>query len=130
MARNTRIFSDIDLNFLAHPVSGDVSRRTDVDAIKASVRNLVLTNNFERPFHSEIGSQIQSLLFEQATPLLPILIEKAIEQTITNFEPRVILTDVSAQLSADTNSIHVSIEFSILNIATIQTVNLILIRTR
>ena len=64
MARSTRTFSDLDLNFGMHPVTRDVVLKYDDQAIKAAVKNLVLTQNYERPFHSEIGSQIRGLLFE------------------------------------------------------------------
>lgn len=130
MARNTRTFSDLDLNFLANPVTKDINKRLDEQAIKASVRNLIMTANYEKPFHPEIGSPIKSLLFELSTPLLPILIEKAIRQTIDNFEPRVNLTDVSARLSDDNNAVYVVVEFTIINTSTVQTVNLTLNRTR
>jgi len=130
MARNTRTFTDLDLNFLAHPVTKDVTTKVDEQAIKASVRNLILTSNYEKPFHPEIGSPIKSLLFEPATPLLPILIQRAIHQTIDNFEPRVQLTDVIANLSPDSNSIYVTIEFVIVNTTRPITIDLILYRTR
>jgi hypothetical protein len=130
MARNTRTFTDLDLNFLAHPVTKDVTTKVDEQAIKASVRSLILTSNYEKPFHPEIGSPIKSLLFEPATPLLPILIQKAIHQTIDNFEPRVQLTNVIAKLSEDSNSIYVTIEFIIVNTTKPIIVDLILSRTR
>jgi phage baseplate assembly protein W len=130
MARNSRTFTDLDLNFLAHPVTKDVTTKIDEQAIKASVRNLILTANYEKPFHPEIGSQIKSLLFEPATPILPILIEKAIHQTLDNFEPRVNLTKVTANLSEDTNSVYVTIEFTIVNTTAPQSINLVLTRTR
>ena len=69
MARNTRTFTDLDLNFFAHPVTKDVTTKIDEQAIKSSVRNLILTSNYEKPFHPEIGSPLKSLLFEPATPL-------------------------------------------------------------
>jgi len=130
MAHNTRTFTDLDLNFLAHPVTKDVSTKTDEQAIKSSIRNLVLTSNYEKPFHPEIGSQIKSLLFEPATPMLPILIKKAIEYTIYNFEPRVNLINVDAVLSEDENSIDVTVEFVIINTSTPLALDLILYRTR
>ena len=122
MARNTRTFTDVDLNFLAHPVTKDVTVLHDVQAIKGSIRNLVLTANYEKPFHPEIGSPIKSLLFEPATPLLPVLIQKAIHQTIDNFEPRAKVINVKANLSPDNNAVYVSIEFQIVNTTVIQTV--------
>jgi phage baseplate assembly protein W len=130
MARNTRTFTDLDLNFLAHPVTKDVTTKVDEQAIKASIRNLVLTSNYEKPFHPEIGSPIKSLLFEPATPLLPVLIKRAIQQTIDNYEPRVRLLDVNVNMSPDTNSIYVTIEFVIVNTSVPLIVDLILIRTR
>ena len=130
MARNTRTFTDLDLNFLAHPVTKDVTAKTDEQAVKASIRNLILTSNYEKPFHPEIGSPIKSLLFEPATPLLPVLIKKAIRQTIENFEPRARLTDITANLSADNNDVYVTVEFTLINTTTPISVNLVLNRTR
>lgn len=130
MARNTRIFSDLDLNFTAHPVTGDVTRRFDENAIKTSLKNLILTSNYERPFHSEIGSPIKRLLFEPATPMLEALITKAITDVVNNFEPRVILIDVTSQVSEDSNSVNVSIEFKIINTERPLTLDLVLERTR
>ena len=113
MAQISRIFSDLDLNFLAHPATKDVTKVSDERAIKASVRNLILTSNYERPFHPEIGSPIKTLLFSNASPLTSILIERAIYQTVQNFEPRVSLTSVMAKLSPDNNTVYVTIEFRI-----------------
>ena len=130
MAQISRLFTDLDLNFRAHPATKDVTTVVDEQAIKASVRNLILTSNYERPFHPEIGSPIKSLMFENASPITALLIERAIHQTIDNFEPRVALTNVKANFSPDNNAVYVTIEFRILNIATIQSVSLILNRTR
>lgn len=130
MARNTRIFSDLDLNFTAHPVTKDVTRRFDENAIKTSLKNLILTSNFERPFHSEIGSPIKRLLFEPASPMLEALITKAITDVVNNFEPRVILIDVTSQVSEDSDSVNVSIEFKIINTERPITLDLVLERTR
>lgn len=130
MARNTRTFSDLDLNFTKHPVTKDVVRKFDEEAIKAAVKNLVLTQNYERPFHSEIGSQIRGLLFEPATPMLGIMLKRAIADTIINFEPRVRLDDVLITVSPDNNEVYVSIEFTIINTTRPVTVDLILTRTR
>ena len=97
MARNTRTFTDIDLNFGKHPVTHDLNVVYDVQAIKGSIRNLILTSNYEKPFHPEIGSPVRSLLFEPDSPLLSVMIEKAIRQTLDNFEPRVQVIAVTAK---------------------------------
>lgn len=130
MARNTRTFSDLDLNFTAHPVTGDINIRYDADAIKASVKNLVLTQNYERPFHSEIGSPINSLLFDLTTPLLVVSLHRIITDLINNHEPRVNLTEVGVNVSPDNNSVYVSIYFTILNTQNPIKLDLILERTR
>ena len=130
MARNTRTFSDFDFNFTKHPATLDVAMKYDEEAIKASVRNLVLTQNYERPFHSEIGSQIRGLLFEPATPMLNIMLKRAITDTIISFEPRVELLDVKVVMLPDDYRVDVTIYFRIINTTRPIQVNLILTRTR
>lgn len=130
MARNTRTYTDLDFNFLPHPRDGDVTTRSDEEAVKQSIRNLVLTRNYERPFRSYIGSQIMNLLFEPISPLLTNMIEKAISDTINNFEPRAVLLGVAVKASPENNSLYVSVTFKLKNTSTPVTVNLILERTR
>lgn len=128
--RNTRTFSDLDLDFIAHPVSGDITKKYDEYAIKQSVKNLILTNHYERPFHPEIGSQITGLLFENWSPMLQSVIRQSIINTITNFEPRVKLIDVNVYQRSDENSVDVTITFSIINTETPITIDITLERTR
>lgn len=130
MSRNTRIFSDLDLNFTSHPVTGDVSMRYDENAIKASVKNLIMTKNYERKFHSEIGTPISGLLFDLATPLLGITIQRVITDLINNFEPRVKLINVRVDVSPDNNSVYVTVIFNILNTQRPITLDVVLERTR
>ena len=130
MARNTRIFSDLDLNFTAHPVTGDITRRYDENAIKASIKNLLLTRNFERPFHSEIGSPIRSLMFELPGPMFDVMLQRAIIDVINNFEPRVQIIDVRVNDAADLNSVYITLEFKIVNTERPITLDLALERTR
>ena len=108
----------------------DLVKKYDDQAIKTAVKNLILTNNYERPFHPEIGSQVNALLFEPATPLLKAVLEKTIRNTIENFEPRVNLTDVQVDVDGDNNRVNVTIDFRILNTQTAQTIELALERTR
>lgn len=128
--RNTRKFSDLDLNFIAHPISGDVSKKFDEYAINQSVKNLILTNHYERPFHPEIGSQISGLLFENWTPVLQSVMRQSIINTITNFEPRVQLIDVVIYDRSDNNAVDVSITYKIVNTETPVTLDITLNRTR
>ena len=128
--RNTRIFSDLDLNFDAHPVNGDIVKKYDENAIKQSIKNLILTQNYERPFHSEIGSQIKSLLFELPTSMTASLVKRQIIDTITNFEPRANILDVTVLLDSQNNGIYCTIVFTVLNTTTPVSVDLFLERTR
>ena len=130
MARNTRIFSDLDLNFTAHPVTGDITRRYDEDSIKQSVKNLLLTRNYERPFHSEIGSPIRQLLFDLPGPMFNIMLQRAVIDVINNFEPRVSIIDVRVDDYSDSNEVYITLEFKIVNTERPLTLDLALERTR
>jgi phage baseplate assembly protein W len=130
MARNTRIFSDLDLNFTKHPVTKDITRRYDDNAIKQSVKNLLLTRNFERPFHSEIGSPIRQLLFDNPGPMFNVMLKRAVIDVINNFEPRVNIIDVRVDDYSDRNEVYVTLEFTIVNTERPITLDLALERTR
>lgn len=115
MAKNTRTFTDLDLNFTAIPVSGDVACKYDEYAIKQAVKNLVMTQNYERAFHPEIGSQVRGLLFEPFSPLTRAMLEQAITNTILNFEPRVRLLGVEVDFDNDNQTANITITFTIIN---------------
>lgn len=128
--RGTRVFQDLDLNFTPHPVTGDIVRKYDEAAIKQSLRNLIQTRNYERPFHSEIGSPVRALMFEMVTPLTALSVKRAVIDVINNFEPRVELQEVETIISPDSNSLYVSITFNIINTEKPITLDLLLERTR
>ena len=131
ISRNVRQYRDLDLFFGRKPVSGDVNILTDITNIKRAVRNLVLTNIYEKPFHPEIGSGVRDLLFENMTPLTSIILSKKVEEVIENFEPRVRLMSVSARPDLDRNIYEMTIEFFIKNAPTeLVTVDVFLERLR
>lgn len=130
MSRNTRTYSDIDFNFLPHPRTKDVTVKYDEEAVKQSIRSLIMTKNFERPFRSSIGSQVNALLFEPVSPLVSLMIEKSIRDAIYNHEPRVDLLDVKVAYTPENNGVYVTVYFKLKNTQTPLTVNLILERTR
>jgi phage baseplate assembly protein W len=130
ITRTTQIFRDLDLAFAAHPNTKDVVRKRDGDAIKQSVRNLILTNYFERPFHSEIGSPVRSLLFELATPMTVHSMKRGIIDVIENFEPRVRLDDVIIIMNEDDNSCNITIQYTVIGLQTTQQLDITLERTR
>tara|TARA_B100000287_G_scaffold427564_1_gene477395 strand:- start:646 stop:1071 length:426 start_codon:yes stop_codon:yes gene_type:complete len=111
--RTSRTFKDLDLDFGLNPVTKDVNKLTDAEAIKRSVRNLINTNNYERPFRPEIGSGIRGLLFEPMTELTAHFLQVKIAEVLNEYEPRVILSDIKVRSERDRNSYGVSIEFII-----------------
>jgi phage baseplate assembly protein W len=96
-------------------VKGTLTPLTDVAAVKRSVRNLVMYNHYEKPFHPEIGSGVRDLLFENMTPFVSNTLRKLIEDTIINFEPRVRLAEVAVNPNFDNNQYEVTVEFYIEN---------------
>jgi phage baseplate assembly protein W len=116
--RAAQLYSDIDLFFGPKTGTGDVNRVTNFTAVKRSVRNLVLTNFYEKPFHPEIGSGVRDILFEPMTPITAYVLTMKIEDVIENFEPRARLMGVRAQPNLDNNAYEVSIEFYVVNAPT------------
>jgi phage baseplate assembly protein W len=128
--RIVKEFSDLDLMFQAHPYTSDVNRKFNLDAIKASVKNLILTKNYERPFHPEIGSQVTQMMFENYTPAIKNAVERSIMTTIERFEPRVRMISVELIENQDTNEITVEIVFAPKNVDTPITITQTLGRLR
>ena len=116
--RAAQIYSDIDLFFGPKVGSKDISKLTDFTAVKRSVRNLVLTNFYEKPFHPEIGSGVRDVLFEPMTPVSAYVLTMKIEEVIENFEPRARLIGVRAMPNIDNNAYNVTIEFYVVNAPT------------
>ena len=116
--RVNRIYSDLDLDFTRNPVTSDIVKLQDVDAVKRSVKNLIQTNHYERPFHPEIGSDIRGLLFENMTPLTALNLERKVIEVLVNFEPRAKIVDVIAQPQEDANRYHIQISFYVIGIST------------
>lgn len=124
------LFSDIDLNFTKHPLSHDVSIKTNVQAINQSMKILLLTMYYERPFHSDIGSPIRQLLFDPVTPMLQVLLNRQIEQVLQTYEPRITIQSINVYLNPDNNSIEITIYYVVLNTSAVQSFDIILERTR
>lgn len=110
-----RSYNDLDLDFINHPVTQDVSVKVDDEAVKRSIRNLVFMNRYEKPFHPEINSGIRALLFEPLTPLTSIRLRQQIRDTIINFEPRAELLQLAIQEFPKENAYKVSILFRVKN---------------
>ena len=118
IARNVRQYTDLDLFFGKKSSNSDVQDITDIKAVKRSIRNLVLLNHYEKPFHPEIGSGVRDMLFEPMTPITANILARKIEDVIENFEPRAKLIGVRAQPNLDRNEYEVTIEFYVVNTPT------------
>ena len=116
--RAAQLYSDIDLFFGPKIGSKDISKLADFTAVKRSVRNLILTNPYEKPFHPEIGSGVRDMLFEPMSALTAHVLTRQIENVIENFEPRAKIIGVSAQPNLDRNEYQVTINFFVLNAPT------------
>lgn len=108
-------FVDLDLDFTLNPITKDVSLKFNDEAVKRSIRNIVLTNSGEKPYVPEFGGNIKASLFENFTPLTVVTLKGQIETAIRNFEPRANLLKVEVTERIDSNELIVSIVFSILN---------------
>ena len=109
--RVTRIYSDIDLDFMRNHTTSDLTKLEDVEAVKRSVKNLIQTNHYERPFHPEIGSDVRAMLFEPMTPLTALNLQRKVAEVLNNFEPRINLQQVLASPDLDRNSYALKILF-------------------
>ena len=109
----TYTYSDLDLNFGIHPVKKDLVTKKDENAVAFAIRNLILTNHYERPFNPELGSNVRKLLFEPVSVFTASDLQKMIEQTIANFEPRARVRKVDVIPNEDNNAYDIRIEFFI-----------------
>ena len=118
ISRNVRQYSDLDLFFGKRVVGSDVNKVTDVQAVKRSVRNLILLNTYDKPFHPEIAGGVREMLFENMTPIVAQIIARKVEDVIENFEPRARLVGVRAIPDLDRNAYELSIHFYVVNAPT------------
>lgn len=124
------VYKDFDLGFTKNPVTGDIFKKTNQEAIKKSIKNLVLMNFFDVPFQPAIGSNVRNFLFENDTPYNRILLRNYITEVIENFEPRVGVIDVVVTIP-NPNAYDIKITYYFENIPEqLVSFNLILERVR
>lgn len=126
----TRQYRDLDLNFTVHPLKKDVNKVFDEIAIVNSIKNIVLTNHYEKPFQPDFGSNVRKMLFESLDIITASALEKEIQQTILNYEPRISLLGVKVVPDIENNGFGVTMQFYILNRAEPVTINFLLERLR
>lgn len=123
-------YKDLDLNFTAHPITGDVSTLSGDAAVARSIRNLIFLNYGDKKFHPEIGSSVRAILFDNITPLTKSVLEDAIKEVIRNYEPRVKVRQVKANISEDNNGFDVQIFYTFKNTELPKVITLFLERIR
>ena len=129
VATSKHAYSDLDLLFRKHPQTGDVVVRTDAEAIKRSVRNIVSTNHYERPFKPGFGGSLRNLLFELNTSRQLQKAQRRIKKLIETFEPRVHNVDVRLS-DVDSNEIALSVYYAIKNGVKRQSMEMTITRAR
>lgn len=129
--RSSRIYKDLNLNFLVHPVKKDIQKLYDIEAVKRSVRNLVNLNRFDKPFHPEIMAGVRELLFEPVSPFVIDILQSQIENVLNTYEPRIDLDSVTVIDNSDNNEYKIIVEFFVINTpAELVTLETILQRAR
>ena len=113
--RSVKRYKDLNLNFGRHPITKDITPITDAAAVKRSVRNLVQYGHYEKPFHPDVGSGVRDILFENMTPITANALQRKIQDTIKNFEPRALLASVEVIPNFDNNRYEVIVEFYLQN---------------
>ena len=114
--RQNRLYKDLDMDFVRNTVTNDVQTVDNVNAVKRSVRNLIQTNFYERPFQPELGCGIRELLFEPYSPLTAVFLKRKIAEVITNYEPRVNLESIALDDDPDRNRLKVDLYFYVVGV--------------
>ena len=128
--RRTNIYKDIDLEFSIHPLTKDISVKKDINAINQAVKNLLLLNKYEKPFHSEIGGSLRQFLFQPATFLTIDNMKHVILETLTNHEPRIEVLDINIQDDIDNYSYKIELTYTIANLKDPVSLTVVLERIR
>lgn len=107
--------SDFHKGLTLNPVTLDIARKTNEEAVKESIKNLILTDKGERPFQPELGSDIRKMLFENISPSTEITMKEVITDTLETYEPRANIVQVDVQANEDQNSVKITIVFNVIN---------------
>ena len=128
--RSNRIYKDLNMSFTKNPATKDVARLFDIQAIKRSVKNIILTNKYERPFNPDFGCNLRGFLFENLTEPMVVIIKDRVAMAIEKYEPRVSVEDVILKNSSDPNGINIQVSFLINGVENPITVSTFLQRVR
>lgn len=109
-------YSDLSIDFIRHPNTKDVTKKTDANAVKQSVKNLIMMDLAGKPFHPEITFGLKAFLFENFTPLVVAGFRRRIDEIIRTYEPRVNVLDLQLEENLDENQLIMTLWFSVINI--------------
>ena len=127
---NKNVYKDFDLSFSRNPLTNDIGKKTDANAINQSMKMLLNTSFYERPFRPQVGSNLRRILFEPADPITIQDLRASIETMILNHEPRVQILDIKINDNAENNAYDLTIEYSLVNLVQTQTFKTTLRRLR
>lgn len=127
---NKNRYKDFDLSFSRNPLTNDIAKKTDANSITQSVRSLLNTAYYERPFRPRVGTSIRKILFEPADYITMSDLKSGIEEVIINYEPRIKLIDIDITDLSEQNAYAIQIVYSLVNIAEVKTINVTLKRLR
>ena len=130
ISSSSRQYKDLDLNFLIHPVRKDINKHKDEMAVINSIKNLMMTNHYERPFQPDLGSNVRRLLFENLDKITAISMDREIRQVVQNYESRAQIKTLDIIPDVDNNGFSVRMEFYIMNMTDPVTINFFLERVR
>jgi len=130
VADSDNIYCDLDADFFPNPITSDAPVKIDENAVKRALRNLLLLKRYEKPFHPEISSNIQDLLFANPDPITIGHIRRDIERLIMVQEPRIKKMDLQFLYDVDNNQVKVNIRFVVVNLKKVFETNILLERTR
>ena len=130
ISSTSRQYKYLDLNFLIHPVRKDINKHKDEMAVINSIKNLMMTNHYERPFQPDLGSNVRRLLFENLDKITAISMDREIRQVVQNYEPRAQIKTLDILPDMDNNGFSVRMEFYIMNMTDPVTINFFLERVR
>ena len=124
------VYSDIKTNLTVHPVKGDLVLNKNEDAVKRSIRNILLTDFYERPFKPTFGGNIKKLLFDNFTGSTIAIAKQTITKAIENYEPRATVIDVIVSGTPESHQLNIKVIFSVSSRTNADTVDVVLERVR
>lgn len=123
-------WADLNLKLTRHPIRKDIMPLKDDQAIKNSVKNLILTNFFERPFQPQVGANLRGLLFEPADAITKYELSDGVKQVLIDYEPRIRVSRVGIEDQSDRNAYRITVYFQIIEMDLNTEVEIVLQRLR